>query len=159
MCGPIERRASKIHRDYVKKASNVDRDFNGWPPGGPPGPVLRKLQEYGQVRPLVIGPFAEINKDFDKLLVEFANFGAEGSWRMMGARSIKEARACNIAYLRRSVGICAVRQNARLKDLALGYSLGDTKAAFSRRLASMNKAEQWHQEYVRFASSGGRRFT
>ena len=72
----------------------------------------------------------------------------------MGARSIKEARACNIAFLRRSVGICAVRQNARLKDLALGYFLGDADAAFSRRAASKNKAERMHREYVRFAAMG-----
>ena len=72
----------------------------------------------------------------------------------MGARSIKEARACNIAFLRRSVGICAVRQNARIKDLALGYFLGDTKAAFARRGASKGRAEKIGREYARFASMG-----
>ena len=72
----------------------------------------------------------------------------------MGARSIKEARACNLAYLRRSVGICAVRQNARLKDLALGYFLGDKDAAFLRRARSKSKAERFQQEYARFASTG-----
>ena len=42
----------------------------------------------------------------------------------MGARSIKEARACYTAYLRRSVGICATRQNAVLKERALGICAG-----------------------------------
>ena len=104
--------------------------------------------------PLVIGPFAEINSDFDKLLVELANFGAEGSWRQMGARSIKEARACNKAYLRRSVGICAVRQNAQLKERALGICVGGPgfREAKKRRAASKNKADFWGAEYRRFAS-------
>ena len=50
-----------------------------------------------------------------------------------------------------------IRQNARLKDLALGYFLGDTDAAFKRRSMSKNKADRFHEEYVRFASTGRHR--
>ena len=79
LCGPVERRAKKVHGEYESKARTTDVNFNGCPRNGPPGPVLRKLQEYGRVCPLVIGPFGEINEDFDQLIVDLANFGAEGA--------------------------------------------------------------------------------
>ena len=158
MNGAVERRAAKVPQEYTKKARKADEQFNGCPLDGPPDPVLRKLQEYGRVCPLVIGPFAEINADFDDLIVDLANFGAEGSWRQMGARSIKEARACNVAYLRRSIGICATRQNAQIKERALGMCVGGPqshKEAAKRRAASKTKADRWHAEYVRFKQANG----
>ena len=159
MCGPVERRADKVPGEYTKKARITDEKFNGCPRNGPPGPVLRKLQEYGRVCPLVIGPFGEINGDFDKFIVELANFGAEGSWRQMGARSLKEARACNVAFVRRSVGICATRQNAQLKERALGMVVGGVKSfkdAYARRAGSKSRADRSHAEYVRYAMHGNR---
>ena len=77
----------------------------------------------------------------------------------MGARSLKEARACNVAYLRRSVGICATRQNAQLKERALGMVVGGVqsfKNARARRAGSKNKADRTHAEYVRYAMHGHR---
>ena len=50
----------------------------------------------------------------------------------MGARSVKDARACYMAYLRRSVGICATRQNAVLKERALGICSGGNTSAKRR---------------------------
>ncbi len=76
------------------------------------------------------------------------------SWREMGARSLKEARACNKAYLRRRIGICITRQNARLKDRALGHVLGDPSAAEKRRANSKSRADRLHAEYARQASVG-----
>ena len=109
--------------------------------------------------PLVIGPFGEINGDFDKLIVELANFGAEGSWRQMGARSLQEARACNRAFLRRSVGICATRQNAQLKERALGMVVGGVqsfKDAYARRAGSKSRADRSNAEYQRYANRRNR---
>ena len=43
----------------------------------------------------------------------------------MGARSQSEARGALISYFRDIVGICAVRENARMKARVLGTLLGD----------------------------------
>ena len=79
----------------------------------------------------------------------------------MGARSIKEARACYTAYLRRSVGICATRQNAVLKERALGICVGGNasyKAGAQRRARSQNWADRWNTHYARFNTTGDHGF-
>ena len=155
-CGPVERRAANVHRECVRKARIADEKFNNSPRNGPPGPILKKLQEYGQILPLVIGPFAEI----DSFLKDLASFGAEATWRQMGARSVKDARACYMAYLRRSVGICATRQNAVLKERALGICVNTSyKTSAKRRAYSKTSADRWHTHYVRHATPGYRTYS
>ena len=62
--------------------------------------------------------------------------------------------------MRRSVGICAIRQNAQLKEQALRICLGKAgfEAAYQRRLGSKNWADTWYEQYARFATTGRRDF-
>ena len=97
--------------------------------------------------PLVIGAFGEINNEFDKLLKHVAEIGAERNWRTMGARSQSEARGALISYFRDIVGICAVRENARMKARVLGTLLGDYDEACKRRGSGRRRFERFRRAY------------
>jgi hypothetical protein len=51
--------------------------FNGTAPGAV-GPMEQCLKDHGGVNPLVFGHFGEISYEFDRLLQQAAETGAEG---------------------------------------------------------------------------------
>ena len=63
----VARKGRSVHRDYVRKAMKVDREFG--PPGGladgVTGPVEAKLAEFGRVRGFVFGANGELKWNFD----------------------------------------------------------------------------------------------
>ena len=67
------------------------------------------------------------------LFTQMAKVGAERKWRIMGARSIPEARAVLKRRITRMVGNFAIRAAARLKREVLGIALGGGNAAAKAR--------------------------
>ena len=130
--GGVEKRAGKINPEYQKKAQKADKD---WGPGGGwdrdaqgPGPAVeQRLAEFGQVRALIVGPRGEVSKDLAWLITQMAKVGAERKWRIMGARSIPEARAVLKRRFTRMLGNFAIRAGARLKREVLGIALGERR--------------------------------
>ena len=58
---PVEVRQEKVHKDYMKNAKIIDRDFNNTPMESK-GPLTQELETYGKtgkVIGLVIGAFSE----------------------------------------------------------------------------------------------------
>jgi hypothetical protein len=145
-CSGVASRAAKVGREYKNKARKGDRDYNDFQGPGK-GPMEARLEEFGPVLPLVFGPRGEGSKGVHFLIKNFAELGAERSWRGMGARSQIEGRACITASLRRSLGIAASRSAARLKSDRLGIALGDGKAAAKRRAYSSFRARSMWEEY------------
>ena len=62
-----------------------------------------------------------------------ANMGAERSWKRMGARTAIEAKGLIRAQALKTLGIVAVRENARLKLDRLGVLFGSEGGAAERR--------------------------
>ena len=113
--GALERRAAKIHPEYHRKARNADINFNGHDPqSNGLGPIQARLNEFGRIQGLVVGPRGSASNDLHKLINDIAEIGAECKWRVMGARSQAEARGVIKGVLRRRIGISATRAAAQL---------------------------------------------
>ena len=53
----MQRRADKVHAEYVKKAIDLDSAYCGTTAGSRPGPSEQRLIGLGPVRPLVLGHY------------------------------------------------------------------------------------------------------
>ena len=110
----VQRRADKVHAEYVKKAIDLDSAYCGTTAGSRPGPSEQRLIGLGPVRPLVLGHYGELSTFFEELLSTAADAGAQKHWRGMRCASAEDARGLIVSMLRRSWGMAAFRLNARL---------------------------------------------
>ena len=62
-----DRRANGLPNLYKQKLVPLDARFHGTP-DGPSGPLVRRLQSFGRVRGLVVGPWGECSKDMHALI-------------------------------------------------------------------------------------------
>ena len=151
--GAVERRAGRIHKEYHAKAKRVDITYNAHPEDSNiPGPVRRQLQSYGRIRGFVFGAFGEVSKDVQKYTEELAEMGSERTWRDMGARSQMEAKNLIRTMIRESIGIEAVRGNARLLLDRLAVMSGDAAKAKQRREGS--RFGWWQRRHLRSRLQG-----
>ena len=132
-CRAVERRAGKVHDDYVKAAAKLDAAHCGTLPDARPGPVERKLASLGPVKPLVVGHYGEMGGYVDELLELAADAGADKHWQSTGvATRALPGRGIILKVLRRSWGMAAFRENARLIVRRLGR-VGDARASATIR--------------------------
>ena len=110
----VERRAEAVHGEYVNKARKLDARHCGTVPGTAPGPVEARLLGLGEVQPLVVGHYGEVSAFVDELADLAAEFGARKHWRAMRCRDPETAKGIILQVLRRSWGMAAFRENARL---------------------------------------------
>ena len=77
--------------------------------------MRRLLDTFQPVRGLCFGAYAETSPAVDKLLKAVAEHASARTWRELGARCAKEAKAHYVSSLRRNLGVsAAMRENARL---------------------------------------------
>ena len=88
---PVDKRQSRVHRDYHNAARSTDRKFNNTPEDAI-GPVEARLSSFGIIQGLVVGAFAEGSSHLHHLIDQYANTAANRLWRGMGARNAMEAR-------------------------------------------------------------------
>ena len=151
-CGALEKRESGIHGEYHHKARRADEKFNGLHPQDPAmGPIQTRLDEFGPIRGLVVGPRGSASSGLHKLIGEIAEMGAERVWRKMGARSVLEARGILVNRIRRGIGIAASRAAATLMIERLGIARGDGKRA-ARCRRNANAAHRSMEEEHYFAN-------
>ena len=84
----------------------------------------------------------------DKLLKAVAEHASARTWRELGARCAKEAKAHYVSSLRRNLGVSAMRENARLvlyRVEALSAPLGACTGGLADR------TEWQRRQYVRSA--------
>ena len=144
-----------VRTKYMAKARKDDRDYNGTP-AGVVGPFQARLEEFGRIEALVIGPRGSVSKDMHNLVDHIAEVGTEFHWQSMGARTKIEARGVIKGRLRRAFGICATRAAARLKVSRLGIVLGFGKDAAKRRAHTYAKHRSMDEEYYqRFGPRAG----
>jgi hypothetical protein len=111
----VDRRGAAVHGEYAYKAKVIDRKYNGIAKDAvAPGPVARKLAEFGRVQGLAFGAYGEASEDVFALLDEIARVGAIRGWRDMGCNNELAARGILTQMTRHALGIAVVRANARL---------------------------------------------
>ena len=83
--------------------------------------VEGRLRSLGHIRALVVGNYGEVSDDGHQLLDAAANTAAAESWRLIGARSIAEAKGYYVRCMRRSWGIAFAREFARHRLRRVGH--------------------------------------
>ena len=158
-CRSVERRAEAVHGEYVNKARRLDARHCGTVPGTAPGPVEARLLGLGEVQPLVVGHYGEVSAFVDELADLAAEFGSRKHWRAMRCRDPGTAKGIILQVLRRSWGMAAFRENARLVARRLGR-VNDARAqsfvvntACERR--QLRRRYEYASEHHRYGS--GRR--
>ena len=151
MCGAVEERAAKIPHEYTRKARKADFTFNDCPLDGPPGPVLRKLQEYGTVRGLIFGAFGETMTTLTRSSLSSRTLGRSARGVRWGlARSRRRGHATRPTS---GVGL-GYASRARTRASKIARSGTSWAAAEKRRANSKTRADRLHAEYARQASVG-----
>ena len=106
-----------------------------------------RLEGFGHVLEFCVGPRGSFSSDLRKFIKKISLLGAERKWRLMGARSLKEAAGVIKTRITRSLAISAVIQEESLRHDRLGRLLGDDKAATKRRDAARAAHWTWRDEF------------
>mgnify|MGYP000476727423 CR=1 FL=1 len=147
-CGGVEKRASMINGEYIRKAKAADKKYNRFDNrNGAKGPMELRLQELGFVWGIISGPRGEVSKDLHKLVETLAKLAGERRWRELGARGVQDAQGHYSLYFRRTLGITLVRAQATLKRERLGLVLGGWNEASERRRQSEANYHSMREEY------------
>jgi len=136
--GAVERRQQQVDKDYGHAARAKDRLYNHTPQGTI-GPMEQRLADFGRIRGLVFGFTGEASSDVQGLVDIIAKTGATTHWKTMGARSQLDAANSIKRLARTTLGMAAVRENARHKIARIGLLVsGDITAAKNRRVAAVH---------------------
>ena len=139
----VDRRAAGLTAEYERKARKCDTEYCGTVPGQV-GPVLAKLQSYGEVTGFCFGKWGEVSKEIHSLIHQLA--GARlllpGLVKPMGKKGKKMEDSAILAEfvssLRREFSCTGVRAQSRLLldrlDLLAGEGAGE--GARRRRAAA-----------------------
>ena len=162
-CGGVAHRAASIHKDYVNKAKEADRKYNGHVSvNGSKGKMQSTLETYPKVKGLVVGPRGEGSEDLHDLLRGIAEEWAGKLWQSMGAPSIVVAKGIILTRVYKTMGIGAVRAHAVMLRERMGIflSAGGSNAARgetdSRRFAGLAQATAARRDYATSWGSGAR---
>ena len=137
---PADRRARDITSEYSRKFKKLDRkyaaDVVGEGDNGIVGPFEAAQGRFigGQVVPLVVGAFGEVNKDFEKVLKTLAKLAAAGEDGMSISplRNLDRkggAYVIRLQQFRRALGVTVVRGMANHKLSRLHYVRGTVEEA------------------------------
>ena len=118
-------------------------------------PIEVRLNEFGTVRPFVFGFLGETNNAVRKLAKDMAKVGARNLWRQMGQTSQVNAYGILLDKFTRTIGVAAVRANARMKLRVLGTLLGRRDDAQYNR-ASREEARFQEAEWDNYLRHGPR---
>ena len=77
-CDAVRHRQVQVHTDAGRKARTIDAKYNGWDPQSTvPGPMTKRLYDFGRVEGLVVGAHGEASTDLLKLISRLANRAAQ----------------------------------------------------------------------------------
>ena len=150
----VDRRAAGLTADYLRKARNVDQQYCGTPAPAPGprgqqqpraiGPVERRLLGFGEVHGWCFGAFGEASEGVHHLVERLAEARldlAETQPHQRGpTRSRSAEKAGLVAYVRRSLSLACVREQAQLL-LGRLRLLGDGAGEAARRRARAAQLE------------------
>jgi len=107
--GAVAQRAHQVAPEYLAHARRLDVSHSAIGSKA----IENHLLSFGQVRALVFGYTGEASSDVHNLVSYVADCMARRQWRLLGARSMEEARSFMIARVRRRLGMTVVREFAR----------------------------------------------
>ena len=142
----VDKRASELNGEYIRKARNTDQQYCGTAPGTT-GPVETKLGSLGEVKGVVVGAFGEGSEDLHSLIHHLAvsrvRMAGPQKGRRGQVRSEEAELALTTSFLRRSLSVVGVRAQAKLLLGRLEVIGPGAEAAAGRRNYSLNLERIW----------------
>ena len=128
----VEVRATAVPGEYRRKAAIADAKYCDVPRGGPPGPILRRLNELSEVLPLVFGSLGDTSASVTKLAKAAAMEGARRrqcrvSFNTKGD-DVGQAAALMSWWMRRRWGRLAILRALMVKESALREVTGSRQS-------------------------------
>ena len=142
----VDRRADGLTADYERKARKCDRDYSGTVEGQV-GPVLARLQSYGDVAGFCFGKWGEVSKDAHELIDKLARARLSVPGPRPVGRNGKELEESGLlalytGALRREFSFTGVRAQSRLLLDRLELLDGESASQTSRRCRAAQAEER-----------------
>ena len=140
---------------YKRKLVPLDARFHGTP-DGQSGPLVRRLESFGRVRGLVVGPWGECSKDMHSLIKVLGETKVAARARARGRQASDNELGVVISQIRKYLSTSFVRAQSLCLLNSLCF-LGDgAKAAAGRRdlarrleISRKRDLQAHHQAHVR----------
>ena len=104
----VERRGEKLAEEYRKPLAALDARYHGTT-NGQVGPLVRRLESYGQLQALVVGSFQEASKDIHTLLEIMADSQLKAKGLARGREGTDQERAIILSSMRRQLSMAAAK--------------------------------------------------
>ena len=104
----VERRRDLLAGEYRNPLAALDMRYHGTG-DGEVGPLVRRLEGYGQLQGLVIGAFQEASKDLHDLLHTMADAKVTAKGLARGREGTNQERSIILAGLRRELSMTAAK--------------------------------------------------
>ena len=104
--GGVERRGEKLAEEYRKPLATLDTRYHGTP-AGQVGPLVRRLESYGQLQALVMGSFQEGSKDLPSLLGILADSQLKAKGLARKKERSDQERSVILAGMRKQLSMAA----------------------------------------------------
>ena len=106
-----DRRAGGLQAEYKRKLARYDQRFHGTVPGQS-GPLVQRLDGYGKLWGLVVGPWGEGSKDLHSLVSVIGDSMVAAKARARGWEGGEEELGQTIGQIRRRLSCTAIKAQA-----------------------------------------------
>ena len=127
-----DRRAAGLPQLYKKKLVPFDRKFHNTP-DGQTGPLVRRLESYGKLKSLVVGPWGDGSKDLHKLVKTLGEVKVAKQARDTGREASDKELGVIISQIRKYLSTSFVRAQSLCLINRLAHLGEGAKAAAGRR--------------------------
>ena len=151
----VERRSEKLPDEYRRPLALLDERYHGTQQGEV-GPLVRRLNSYGQLQGLVLGAFQEGSQDVHALLDILADSKLKARGLARGREGSNQERAVILAGMRRQLSMTAAKAYSaclldRVSRVGEGHRMAGKRRAWVKREEERMEEERrayWHA-YVR----------
>ena len=155
---PADHRAKEVVNQYSNKFKRLDKqyaaDIVGNGDNGIVGPFESAQKRFigGQVIPLVVGPFGEVNKDFEKVLKTLARLAAAGEDGMSISQLCNTDRKGGaliimLQQFRRALGVMVVRGYVRATAEEAKFT-AEANHSNNRWKAGQQRISSWYSSHT-----------
>ena len=127
-----DRRANGLALLYKRALDRLDSRFHNTA-AGQAGPLVRRLQSFGKLEGLVVGPWGEGSKDLHSLVKTIADTKVASRARALGREASDKELGVVVSQVRKFLSVAFVRAQALCLVNRLGFIGEGAKAAAGRR--------------------------
>ena len=142
-----DRRAAGLQQQYRKKLMPLDTRYHHTPVGQS-GPLVQRLESFGRLEGLVVGPWGEGSKDLHSLVKVLGETKLAGRARAMGREGSDNELGVIIGQIRKFLSAAFIRAQSLCLLNRLGFLGEGAKAAAGRRDLAKSLEERRKRERV-----------